>query len=149
MKKSITMLTESFVSSVPEVYLNLQNALKDEDVSFGDLEKIINYDPGLAIRLLKIVNSPFYSFDSKIGSISHALSVIGSQKLSELVLGTAVMEVFRGIPKTVIDMNSFWMHSIATGMASKYMAEFKDLPNPDEFYLAGLLHDIGSRPDIS
>ncbi|KMP11670.1 hypothetical protein UR09_02715 [Candidatus Nitromaritima sp. SCGC AAA799-A02] len=77
-------IAESFVSSLPEIYLQLQEALKKGNPSFPDLEKIIIKDPGLTARLLRMVNSSFYGFKTEIKTIAHALSIIGSQKLTEV-----------------------------------------------------------------
>ena len=131
------------VFSLPKIHFELQEALNDPDKTFQDLGKIISYDPALSARLLKIVNSPFYGFPSKIDTISHAISIIGMDQLTDLALATLVIHQFRGIPNSLFNMEKFWRHSMACGVAARAIAEFKGEKNVERFYLAGILHDIG------
>ncbi|MBI5427808.1 MAG: HDOD domain-containing protein, partial [Nitrospinae bacterium] len=75
-------MVEDWVSSLPTVYFKLKEAIDDPESSFKDLADIINFDPGLTARLLRIVNSPFYGFSSKVETISHALTIVGVEQLS-------------------------------------------------------------------
>ena len=131
------------IFSLPKIHFELQEALNDPDKTFQDIGKIIGYDPALAARLLKIVNSPFYGFPSEIETISHAISIIGMDQLTDLALATLVIYQFRGIPSSLFDMEKFWRHSMACGVAARAIAEFKGEQNVERFYLAGILHDIG------
>jgi len=137
-------LLEEKIFSPPEVFLKLRDTMDDPNHTFTDLEKIIEADPVLAARLLKISNSVFYGFETKVESIKHALSVIGSEPLTNLVLSATVSDNFRTIPKELVDMEAFWKHSLACAIAAKFLAELKNEPDTDSYYLAGLLHDIGS-----
>jgi len=131
------------LASLPGIYYEFKNAVQDPDLNFDGIEKIILKDTHLTAHLLKIVNSAFYSFSPKIETISHAASVIGTEQLGYLVLSTVVMDKFQEIPENVISMNSFWRHSIACGLVSKKLAEYKGEPNSEKYFIAGLLHDIG------
>lgn len=131
------------IFSLPKIYFELQEALNDPDKTFQDLGEIISLDPALSARLLKIVNSPFYGFPSRIETISHALSIIGMDQITDLALATLVIHQFRGIPNNLFNMEKFWRHSIACGVSARAMAEFRGEKNVERFYLAGILHDIG------
>jgi putative nucleotidyltransferase with HDIG domain len=131
------------VFSLPTVYFELQAALHDPNKTFQDLGKIISLDPALSARLLKIVNSPFYGFPSEIETISHAISIIGRDQLTDLALATLVIYQFRGIPNNLFNMEKFWRHSMACGVVARAIAEFRGEKNMERFYLAGILHDIG------
>lgn len=134
---------DSIVFSLPKVYFELQEALKDPDKTFQDLGHIISYDPALSARLLKIVNSAFYGFPSKIETISQAVSIIGMDQLSDLALATLVIDKFQGIPNSLFSMEKFWRHSMACGVAARSISEFRGDRNVERLYLAGILHDIG------
>jgi HD-like signal output (HDOD) protein len=97
----------------------------------------------LTARLLKIVNSAFYSFPSKIETISRAVTVVGTQQLRDLALATSVMKLFKGVPPDLISMEPFWRHSIACGVAARVLATHKREANIERFFVAGILHDIG------
>jgi len=131
------------IFSLPKIYFELQEALHDPDKTFQDLGEIIGLDPALSARLLKIVNSPFFGFPSKIETISHAISIIGMDQLTDLALSTLVIYQFRGIPNNLFNMEKFWRHSIACGVTARSIADFRNEKNVERFYLAGILHDIG------
>ena len=131
------------IFSLPKVYFELQESLADPDKTFQDLGAIIALDPALAARLLKMVNSPFFGFPSKIETISHAISIIGMDQLTDLALSTLVIHQFRGIPNNLFNMEKFWRHSIACGVVARSIADFRNDKNIERFYLAGILHDIG------
>ncbi|MEE8259778.1 MAG: HDOD domain-containing protein [Nitrospinaceae bacterium] len=134
---------DEIVFSLPKIYFELREALNDSDKTFQDLGDIISFDPALSARLLKIVNSPFYGFPSKIDTISHAISIIGRNQLTDLALATLVIYQFRGIPNSLFKMEKFWRHSIACGVTARSIAEFRSEKSVERFYLAGILHDIG------
>jgi len=131
------------IFTLPKIHFELQEALSDSDKTFQDIGEIISCDPALSARLLKIVNSPFFGFPSKIETISHSISIIGMDQLTDLALATLVIHQFRGIPNNLFNMEKFWRHSMACGVAARAIAEFKGEKNTERFYLAGILHDIG------
>ena len=131
------------IFSLPKNYFQLQEALNDPDKTFQDIGDIISCDPALTARLLKIVNSPFFGFPSGIETISHAISIIGMNQLTDLALATLVIYQFQGIPNSLFNMQKFWRHSMACGVAARSIAEFRGEKNVERFYLAGILHDIG------
>lgn len=129
--------------SFPEIYTQFQQAMSDEGTSFSEIGDIIIHDTSLSARLLRIVNSAYYSFPKKVETISHAISVIGTRQLSDLMLSTIVIDKFKLIPADVIDMRSFWQHSIACGLIARELASYKEDMAREKFFIAGLLHDIG------
>lgn len=133
----------SQIASFPLIFYQINDAINDPETSFSEIATIVNGDAALSARLLKIVNSSFYGFPSKIETISHAITIIGTAQLRELVLATTVMTKFKGIKNSLVTMDSFWRHSIACGLAARIIATLKQEPNADRFYVMGLLHDIG------
>ncbi len=131
------------VFSLPAVFYKLQSAMADPDKSFADYGEIISLDPGLSARLLKVVNSSFFALSSKVDTISHALTIIGLDQMVNLTMATAVIYQFRGIPNTLFNMESFWRHSIATGMAARTIGLVRGDENVERLYLCGVLHDLG------
>jgi HD-like signal output (HDOD) protein len=131
------------VSSLPMIHLRLEEAINDQNKSMSDIAKVIREDPGLTARLLRIVNSAFYNFPSKIETISQAVTIVGTQQLSALALATSVMKMFKGLPQTLVSMDSFWRHSIACGLAARMIGSFRREAKPERFFVAGMLHDIG------
>jgi putative nucleotidyltransferase with HDIG domain len=135
---------EDWIGSPPLVYRKLHQAMQNPDVSFGDFSDIISTDPSLAARLLRIANSPFYGLGSKVETIIHALSIVGIDHLKELALATTLVNQFKGIDRDLVDMQSFWMHSIGCGLAARTIAKNMGEPHVEPYYTACMLHDIGS-----
>lgn len=131
------------VSSLPTIYYRLVAAVDNPTTSNRDIERIIHTDSGLVARLLRIANSAMYTFPSKIDTIGRAISIIGTVQLRELALATSVIQMFKNIPVTLVDMRSFWEHSIACAITARALAGYRREVNPERFFVAGLLHDIG------
>jgi len=147
MKKASLILSEvvgDWIGSPPIIYHKLQKALSDPDVSFIDIGDIIIADPNLAARLLRIANSPFYGLDAKVETIIHALSIVGIDQVTELALAAIMVQHFKGISKDLVNMHSFWMHSIGCGLAARTIAKNMDERHVEPYYIAGMLHDVGS-----
>jgi HD-like signal output (HDOD) protein len=131
------------VSSLPMIHLRLDEAINNPRKSMADIAKIIREDPGLTARLLRIVNSAFYNFPSRVDTISQAVTIIGTQQLGALALATSVMQMFKGVPEGFVSMDSFWKHSVGCGLAARILATLRRESNPERFFVAGVLHDIG------
>jgi HD-like signal output (HDOD) protein len=131
------------VSSLPTIHLRLEEAINNPKKSMSDIAKVIREDPGLTARLLRIVNSAFYNFPSKVETISQAVTIVGTQQLSALALATSVMKMFKGLQSNLVSMDSFWRHSIACGLAARVLATMRRDNNAERFFVAGMLHDIG------
>jgi HD-like signal output (HDOD) protein len=131
------------VSSLPTIHIKLEEAINNPKKSMSDIAKVIREDPGLTARLLRIVNSAFYNFPSKVETISQAVTIVGTQQLSALALATSVMNMFKGIKTNLVSMELFWKHSIACGLAARVLATMRRDNNAERFFVAGMLHDIG------
>lgn len=131
------------VSSLPMIYYKIDEVVSRQNTSMADIGKIVGQDPGLTVRLLRLVNSAFYSFPSKVETITQALVVIGTRQLRELVLATSIVNLFQGIPKDLVSMESFWRHSIACGLTARMIAAYRHEANIERFLIAGMVHDIG------
>jgi HD-like signal output (HDOD) protein len=131
------------VPSLPEIFIRVNEAVNNPRSSLEDVGKVISEDTGLTARLLKIVNSAFYGFPSQIDTISRAVTIVGTQQLRDLALATSVIRLFRGIPHDLIDVESFWRHSVACGITARILATYRREANVERFFVAGILHDIG------
>jgi putative nucleotidyltransferase with HDIG domain len=130
-------------SSLPEIFIMINEVVNDPTSSFSDIAQVVNLDTALSARLLKIVNSSFYSFPSNIETVTHAIAVIGTEQLHSLALATTIIANFKGIPDKVLNMNLFWRHSMGVAIIARNLAIHCRESNPERFYLAGILHDIG------
>jgi len=140
----LDLITENEpLASLPNTFYLLQDAIEDPNSDFAKIGKIISIDPALTVRLLKIVNSAFYGYRNQIETVSHALGVVGTEQLMQLVLATSVVGQFKGIPADMINMEYFWRHSVACGLIARAINEVNEDTDGERYFVAGLLHDIG------
>jgi HD-like signal output (HDOD) protein len=135
--------TAGSISSLPMIFTRINDAVNNPRSSIADIGQVISEDPGLTARLLRIVNSAFYSFPSKIDTISRAVTIVGTQQLRDLALATSVMKVFKGIPEDLMNMEAFWCHSIGCGITARVLASHRREANLERYFVTGMLHDIG------
>ncbi|MFK5948378.1 MAG: HDOD domain-containing protein [Methylococcales bacterium] len=132
------------IFSLPDIYFQIAEMIADPRYTAIDLGNVIAKDPGLSIRLLKIVNSSFYGFQAKVDTISRAITIVGVEDLKNLVLATSVIDKFSKIPVELVDMTDFWMRSVRCGVVAKLLAKKSSVLHCERLFLAGLLHDVGS-----
>lgn len=129
--------------SLPEVCIRVNEMLEDPNITAKAIGKVMSQDTGLTARLLKIVNSSFYGFTSKIETVSRAVTVIGLRELRGLVLAASAIETFSKIPTEILNMVRFWRHSVYCGVVAQLLAERCNVLHSERLFVAGLLHDIG------
>lgn len=131
------------VASLPEIYFKIEAALEDPKTSNQNIADILSEDSALTARMLRLANSSFFNFPGKIENISQTITIIGIRQLREVVLASSVVNVFKDVPEDLIDMRSFWRHSIGCGVACRAMASLRRETNIETAFVTGLLHDIG------
>ena len=130
--------------SFPQAAAKLLEASKDEKTSLADLSKIVETDPGISVRVLEIVNSAMYGLKRKITALSEAVVFLGLDEIKKLAIGMTVFEkLFKSGRAEKFDRLLFWRHCISTAVLSMEIARQTQYPDPEEAYIAGLLHDIG------
>jgi HD-like signal output (HDOD) protein len=128
---------------IPAVVFELNEVIANPLSSAANIAEVVNQSPSLTALLLKIVNSSFYDFPSKIDKVSHAVSLIGTREISGLALGITILSVFKNIPKEVIDMYGFLKHSLACGILARVLAAHLNSSQTEQLFVSGLLHDLG------
>lgn len=130
--------------SLPDIYFQLNEMIHDPRFSVADIGSVIGKDPGLSARLLRLVNSSFYGFQSKVDTISRAISIVGLDDLYHLIISTCVVDSFAEISSDLVDMTDFWLRSVHCGVVARLLANECPGLNAERLFLVGLLHDIGS-----
>ena len=131
------------VASLPEIYMKIESALESARSSSKYLADILSEDAALTARILRLANSSFFNYPSKIDTVSQAVTVIGTRQLREVVLASSIVGVFKDIPNDLIDMDKFWKHNIACGVTCRVIATLRRETNIETAFVSGLLHDIG------
>ena len=84
--------------SFPDVCIRINAMVNDPNVSATDIGNVIQQDPALTARLLRIANSPLYGFASKVDTVSRAVAVLGSKEIRDLVFATSALKAFNVKP---------------------------------------------------
>jgi HD-like signal output (HDOD) protein len=135
--------TEIKLPELPSTVVEINEIVADPMASANDVAEVVNKSPSLTALLLKITNSAFYGFPSKIDNISRAVTLIGSKQIASLALGVSMMHSFKDIPKAIVDMEAFLKHSLACGLISRILSAYKNIRQTEQMFVSGLLHDIG------
>ena len=132
------------LASPPEIYARLCKLIEEPDSTSAMLAEVIERDPAISTRLLRLANSAFFALPVEVDSIADAITLIGRQATRDLVLATEVIQRFHDIPRELIDIYSYWRSSLRCAILARQMITL--LPatyNDESMFLAGLLHDIG------
>ena len=115
----------------------------DEEASFKEIVDIIEKDQALTLKILKVANSAFYGFLSKVSSLEHALVILGTNEVKSIVLGFSVYNFFSHHKSDGFDRKRFWKHAIVCAQVAKLLERHFNIQNDDSLFLAGLVHDMG------
>jgi len=127
----------------PAVIARITRMLQNPATNAEELGLAIRTDQGLASRVLKLVNSAFYGFPGKIGSISHAVVLLGFSTVKNIVLTASVLDMFKTNSGGPFNARDVWKHSLACGVSAQCLARAVEYEFQEECFVAGLLHDIG------
>lgn len=144
LKSSDLFIDSLQLASPPNIYFVLKKTIENQYKSLEDVAFIIENDPALAMRILKVVNSAFFGLPMPIASIQHAINFIGIQTLQNMVLATVVIDKFSSLPGGLHSMQDFWARSVRCALLSKEICIYRN--NKDDLeviFICGLLHDIG------
>lgn len=130
--------------SPPELFLKLHEVLENPEANLRDACRLIENDPGLSARVLKIVNSPFYGIPGKVTSLHRAINIVGIQEIQALVLTTLVVDRFSSFANDMMTMKEFWAMSVRCALTARLLAGYRQYGQClQTLFLCGLLHEIG------
>lgn len=136
--------------TLPEVALNVRQAINSGNVSDAELARIIAGDPGLSARLLQVVNSPVYRARQKIDSVQAAITRMGHHAIRNLITSLAMRQIFK--PKTALldqHFHAIWKYSVNIAGICRALALRCGHLDKEQAMLAGLIHQIGKLPILT
>jgi len=128
--------------TLPMVAMELTRMLDDPTTQVKQVQAIVQQDPTLCSRLLKLVNSAFYGIPREVHSVGTAINILGFNAVKNIALSCFVFDFF-GSTGEGFDLNEFWKHSMATGIAFTESARVSGHAKVQDAYVFGLLHDLG------
>jgi putative nucleotidyltransferase with HDIG domain len=145
MESLLRDVENSELSSIRQVVTTIISTLANPSASVRDLKQIVEIDPPLAARILKLANSAFYSRGRSYGTIEDAIILLGFEAALRVVLSQKVCDFFQqGDDESgPFSRRKLWLHSTATALLSRLIHR-RELGVPGETaYVCGLLHDVG------
>ena len=129
---------------MPQILLKLVETCQSDDAGMSTLASLIASDPGLTSKVLAVANSSAYHRGGRPAGLEAALATLGTNMIRTLVINESVMQVFNHLTHANgTDLRAFWKHSLTVATLAREIAAKVSYSNPEEAYLAGLLHDIG------
>ena len=129
--------------TLPEIYFRLKELLAEPDYTMAEVALLVGRDPALAMRFLRVVNSPLNRRSRTIETISHAVSLLGSRQVHDIALCATVAESFEGIRTDLVNLKLFWQRSVSCAVLAQRLAAASGDMASDRLFVIGLLHDIG------
>ena len=133
---------------LPSLYplaIQLVEFAADDQSSASDLASIIEKDPSLTMRLLKLVGSAFFTRVQRITSVTHAVTLLGFKRVRIMALSLSLRDTFPMGKIKGMDYDYFWKTSLYRAIIAQNLAQ-STLPeglNAEEGFIAGLILEIG------
>jgi HD-like signal output (HDOD) protein len=125
------------------VALRLVEMATGDDVSAKDLADLVEKDPSLAVRLLRLANSAIFKTSVPVTTLNQAIIKIGFQRLRIMALTVSLRDTFPMGQDGPMNYEAFWRVSLYRALMAKALADHLKICNPDEAFVAGLITEIG------
>jgi len=134
----------SNLPTLPTVVANMIRLVDNPRTSARDLERHISTDPALTAKILRLVNSAYYGFPNRIGTVSLAVVILGFDTVKAMGLTVSVFNMFSGADhEDGFDAEGFWEHSFGCALVAEILSKMVRYRAKGEAFTAGVLHDIG------
>jgi len=132
------------VTTLPAAAQKVLKLTEDDNTDGELLREAIQSDPVLVARILRRLNSSYYSLSHRVSDLKAAISLLGLREIRNLALTVFVARLFEGgAAHGTYRREQLWTHSVAVAVASRLVARVCGRSAGEEAYIAGLLHDIG------
>lgn len=129
--------------TLPAIAVQVLELTQKQEVDLSEIAKTITQDPALAGKILKTVNSSFYGRAHAVGTVSHALVILGLQAVKTLVLGFSLVTSLSKDRKKGFDYMRYWRRSIYAATAARVISTKVGCVQQEEAFLSTLLADVG------
>lgn len=135
------------IPTIPTTLREIQRITQDPNGSAREAGELIERDPAIAAKVLRLVNSSFYALANPVSSIHLACSILGFKVIQNLVVQATVVDTFSGSQEIEgFDPSWLWDHSFKTALAARLLLKACDADfglDAEEAYTCGLIHDVG------
>ncbi len=146
MSPELSQKLSSAVEGMPAFPKSVQKILeltRDVNCTPRDIVQVIDKDPVVTVKILKVVNSAYYSLPKQITSVNHAVVYLGFNTIKNLALSIAAIGILPTRNAAHFDVEKYLLHSLSTAVIAKKLAARLADADPMDCFIGGLLHDFG------
>jgi HD-like signal output (HDOD) protein len=130
------------IPSLPEVVTQVVKLVNSPDSNAGMVGEIMMKDPGMAAKILRMVNSVFYGLSEPVHDLNQAIAILGFKTIRSIALSISVINLFQQ-QTTGFSMKAYWTHSAVSACICRLVGERCRKTDPEMAFIVGLLKDIG------
>lgn len=142
-KIDIDKLINLEIPPLPSSISRVIELTQDNNQSARQIAEAIGRDPALAVKVLRIANSPIFFLAREISNLLMAVNTLGNEAIKTLLITSFTSDAFRKILMKSPQSKKLWAHSVATGLAARELCTELGMRAKDEAFVCGLLHDLG------
>jgi len=144
LEKRLSLAVEK-MPAFPKSVQRILELTRDINCLPKDVVGVIEKDPVITIKILKIINSAYYRLPNKITSINQSVVYLGINTIKNLALNFSTIGILPSQNPAGFDIHDYLMHSLATATIARQVGlQYADgEADPNDCYIAGLLHDFG------
>jgi HD-like signal output (HDOD) protein/signal transduction histidine kinase len=129
---------------MPQILIKLLAHLQADDLGMPELAALVAKDAGMTGKILTVANSSAYHRGGRQVSLEQSMVALGTDMIKTLVISDSVFQTFSSFPNSgATDLRRFWKQSLTAAVLARELARRLDYSQPEEAYLAGLLHNVG------
>lgn len=131
------------IPTLPSVVTQVNRVLQDDGESLESVISIIEKDPPLTLKVLRLANSSYYGMSRAVRTVKEAVLILGLNTIRSIAMAVSVGKLFREDLNGVLNMKDLWIHSLHCAVASKGLMKHMGTVAAEEGFICGLVHDIG------
>jgi diguanylate cyclase (GGDEF)-like protein len=137
------VLTADNLPSLPTVAIKVLELTEQSDVSTAKIAQVVQNDPAMSAKILKLANSSMFGMAKKVVSLQQAMVLLGLRTVKIMVLSFSLVDTLSSKKKSAFDFSRYWRRSISMAVSAKLLADTAENSRRDEAFVGGLLADIG------
>ena len=135
------------IPPMPDIFIKIENLAHDPKATAADYGTILEFDPGITARILRMSNSALYSFKRKIKTVKDAVSLMGTREILSLVRLACITGGLKSSPEVETMIREIWEHSACCSITAKILYKNTEICKQenleDDLFIGGIIHDIG------
>jgi HD-like signal output (HDOD) protein len=131
--------------TIPSLYVEVANALKDPNASTEKIGAIIAKDMAMTTKLVQVLNSAYFGLPRIITDPNEAVGILGFETVKSLVMTVKLLSQYDKMKPVYFSIDNIWKHSTNVARRARDIAllETGDNASSGVAYTAGLMHDLG------